>query len=180
MNDLIKVRKIVTHVENIFHEGGPVSKIPIKKGAVLIVLENPYAGQYVSKIIPMMEALKPLGLDAANKLIDLLGGADQVQSYGKGSIVGESGSGKTTLGKAILKLLPLTSGEIALDGQDINLIPSREIKEFRIRVQGVFQDPYSSMNAYMNVGQILETHLGWASSGLGRQIGNLLDLFVHD
>ena len=91
MNDLIKVRKIVTHVENIFHEGGPVSKIPIKKGAVLVVLENPYAGQYVSKIIPMMEALKPIGLDAANKLIDLLGGADQVQSYGKGSIVGESG-----------------------------------------------------------------------------------------
>ena len=91
MNDLIKVRKIVTHVENIFHEGGPVSKIPIKKGAVLVVLENPYAGQYVSKIIPMMEALKPIGLDAANKLIDLLGGADQVQSYGKGSIVGEAG-----------------------------------------------------------------------------------------
>ena len=91
MNDLIKVRKIVTHVENIFHEGGPVSKIPIKKGAVLVVLENPYADQYVSKIIPMMEALKPIGLDAANKLIDLLGGADQVQSYGKGSIVGESG-----------------------------------------------------------------------------------------
>ena len=91
MNDLIKVRKIVTHVENIFHEGGPVSKIPIKKGAVLIVLENPYAGQYVSKIIPMMDALKPIGLDAANKLIDLLGGADQVQSYGKGSIVGEAG-----------------------------------------------------------------------------------------
>lgn len=75
------------------------------------------------------------------------------------SIVGESGSGKTTLGKAILKLLPLTSGEIALDGQDINLIPSREIKEFRIRVQGVFQDPYSSMNAYMNVGQILREPL---------------------
>jgi len=91
MSDLIKVRKIVTHVENIFHEGGPVSKIPIKKGAVLIVLENPYAGQYVSKIIPMMDALKPIGLDAANKLIDLLGGADQVQSYGKGSIVGEAG-----------------------------------------------------------------------------------------
>ena len=91
MNDLIKVRKMVTHVENIFHEGVPVSKIPIKKGAVLIVLENPYAGQYVSKIIPMMDALKPIGLDAANKLVDLLGGADQVQSYGKGSIVGEAG-----------------------------------------------------------------------------------------
>jgi len=91
MNDLIKVRKIVTHVENIFHEGGPAHKDPIKKGAVLIVLENPYAGSFIEDITPMMEALKPMGLDAANRLIDLLGGADQIQSYGKGSIVGESG-----------------------------------------------------------------------------------------
>ena len=91
MNDLIKVRKIVTHVENIFHEGGPAHKDPIKKGAVLIVLENPYAGSFIEDITPMMEALKPIGLDAANRLIDLLGGANQIQSYGKGSIVGESG-----------------------------------------------------------------------------------------
>ncbi len=91
MNDLIKVRKIVTHIENIFHEGGPAHKDPIKKGAVLIVLENPYAGSFVEDITPMMEALKPIGLDAANRLINLLGGADQIQSYGKGSIVGESG-----------------------------------------------------------------------------------------
>mgnify|MGYP000223964808 CR=1 FL=1 len=91
MNDLIKVRKIVTHVENIFHEGGPAHSEPIKKGAVLIVLENPYAGSYVEDITPMMEALKPVGLDAAKQLIELLGGADQIQSYGKGSIVGEAG-----------------------------------------------------------------------------------------
>ncbi len=91
MNDLIKVRKMVTHVENIFHEGGPANNDPIKKGAILIVLENPYAGSFVEDITPMMEALKPIGLDAANNLIDLLGGADQVQSYGKGSIVGEAG-----------------------------------------------------------------------------------------
>tara|TARA_B100000029_G_C17471609_1_gene922195 strand:- start:212 stop:1192 length:981 start_codon:yes stop_codon:yes gene_type:complete len=76
------------------------------------------------------------------------------------SIVGESGSGKTTLAKAILKLLPLTSGKIILDGEDINLIHPKDIKKFRRRVQGVFQDPYSSMNSYMNVGQILREPLG--------------------
>jgi len=91
MNDLIKVRKIVTHIENIYHEGGPANTEPIKKGAILIVLENPYAGSYVEDITPMMEALKPIGLDVANQLIELLGGADQIQSYGKGSIVGEAG-----------------------------------------------------------------------------------------
>ena len=91
MNDLIKVRKIVTHIENIYHEGGPAHTEPIKKGAIMIVLENPYAGSYVEDITPMMEALKPIGLDVANQLIELLGGADQIQSYGKGSIVGEAG-----------------------------------------------------------------------------------------
>ena len=43
MNELIKVRKIVTHVENIYHEGGQLRKEAIKKGAILIVLENPNA-----------------------------------------------------------------------------------------------------------------------------------------
>ena len=91
MNELIKVRKIVTHVETIYHEGGQARIEPIKKGALLIVLENPYAGEFVDEIIPMMDALKPVGLDVAKQLIELLGGADKIQSYGKGSIVGEAG-----------------------------------------------------------------------------------------
>ena len=91
MNALIKVRKIVSHVENIYHEGGQPRKEAIKKGAILIVLENPYAGDYVDAITPMMDALKPVGLDAAGKLIEMLGGPDKIQSYGKGSIVGEAG-----------------------------------------------------------------------------------------
>ena len=57
----------------------------------MIVLENPYAGSFVDEIVPMMDALKPVGLDAAEQLIKLLGGADKIQSYGKGSIVGEAG-----------------------------------------------------------------------------------------
>ena len=91
MQNLIKVRKIVTHAENIFHEGGPSQKKPIKKGAIMIVIENPYAGKYVDDITPMMDALKPVGLDAAEQLIKLLGGKNKIQSYGKGSIVGENG-----------------------------------------------------------------------------------------
>ncbi len=91
MENLIKIRKIVTHTENIFHEGGPVQKNSIKKGAVMVVLENPYAGKFVEDITPMMDALKPVGLDAAKQLIKLLGGKNKIQSYGKGSIVGENG-----------------------------------------------------------------------------------------
>jgi len=75
------------------------------------------------------------------------------------AIVGESGSGKTTLGKAILKLLDPTSGRIIFDDQDINLIRTSDVKKFRLQVQGVFQDPYSSMNAFMSVKQILNEPL---------------------
>ena len=63
----------------------------MKKGAILIVLKNPFAGSYVEDVLPMMDALKPVGLEAAQELISLLGGAGQIQSYGKGSIVGEDG-----------------------------------------------------------------------------------------
>ena len=89
MNELIKIRKTVTHVETIRHDGGPPINEPLKKGAVLIVLRNPYAGSYVEDVMPMMDALKSVGLQAAQELISLLGGADKIQSYGKGSIVGE-------------------------------------------------------------------------------------------
>ena len=91
MSEMINVRKTVTLVETIRHEGGTPPEKPLKKGAILIVLKNPFAGSYVEDVLPMMDALKPVGLEAAQELIYLLGGAGQIQSYGKGSIVGEDG-----------------------------------------------------------------------------------------
>ncbi|MCH2292216.1 MAG: amino acid synthesis family protein [SAR324 cluster bacterium] len=91
MSEMINVRKTVTLVETIRHEGGTPPEKPLKKGAILIVLKNPFAGSYVEDVLPMMDALKPVGLEAAQELISLLGGAGQIQSYGKGSIVGEDG-----------------------------------------------------------------------------------------
>ncbi|MGA1598686.1 MAG: amino acid synthesis family protein [bacterium] len=91
MSELVKIRKMVTYIETIHHEGGPVRPEPYLKGAVLVVLENPYAGGYVEDVSPMMEALKPLGLQAATHLISLLGGKEKVEGYGKGSIVGADG-----------------------------------------------------------------------------------------
>ena len=87
-----KVRKIVTIVEDIFHEGGPVAETPLKRGAVLAVIENPFAGRYEENIEGFMKDLEPLGLEMAKKLIDVLGGDPAlVQGYGKGSIVGQGG-----------------------------------------------------------------------------------------
>lgn len=91
MPDVV-VRKIATVIEEVFHEGGPPANVPQKRGAVVAVIANPYAGGYVEDIQPFMEDLKPLGLEMAQKLIDALGGdASVIEGYGKGSIVGTAG-----------------------------------------------------------------------------------------
>lgn len=91
MPDVI-IRKMVTSIEEIFHEGGPRTNTPLKRGYVMAVIENPYAGSYVEDIQPFMEDLKPLGLTMAQKLLAALGvEAEQIEGYGKGSIVGVGG-----------------------------------------------------------------------------------------
>lgn len=87
-----KIRKIVTSVEEIFHEGGPVSENPHRRASILAVVENPFAGRYEPKITGFMKDLEPLGLDMAKRLIALLGGGPaEVEGYGKGAIVGAAG-----------------------------------------------------------------------------------------
>jgi len=87
----IQLRKLSLSCEEIHHEGGPVSSEPVLRACALAVIHNPFAGAYASEIESFMDDLKPLGLEMAKRLVDLLGGADKVQSYGKGSIVGASG-----------------------------------------------------------------------------------------
>ncbi len=92
MSDLIQLRKITMHFEEIYHEGGPPPGQPLVRAAILAVAHNPYAGRYVEDLMPFMEALRPLGLDLARRLIDALGGHPQaIQGYGKGAIVGTAG-----------------------------------------------------------------------------------------
>lgn len=62
------------------------------------------------------------------------------------SLIGESGSGKSTIGKMILRLIPISAGSISIDGVDIATIKSGDLKEYYRKVQGVFQDPFSSNN----------------------------------
>ncbi|PTE10967.1 amino acid synthesis family protein [Mesorhizobium helmanticense] len=88
----VVVRKFLVQVEEIFHEGGPVAAHPLKRGAVVAVIANPFAGRYVEEITGFMDDLKPLGLDMARRLIDAIGeGASAVEGYGKGAIVGAAG-----------------------------------------------------------------------------------------
>ena len=111
------------------------------------------------------------------------------------AIVGESGCGKTTLGRVSLRLLEPTSGRVIFNGQDITETPESRLKSFRRSAQGIFQDPFTSLDPYMTIRQIVEEPLvihgeGSASERLDRvewaldevrmrPAGDFLDRFPH-
>ena len=74
-------------------------------------------------------------------------------------LVGESGCGKTTVGRAIMRLQPRDSGNVRFQGKDIYSLGSREMKALRRDMQIIFQDPYSSLDPRMPVGEIVSEGL---------------------
>jgi len=89
---MIEIRRIFTHVESIAHEFGPPADQPLLRGAIGIVMTNPYAGRYEPDILPMMDALGAVGVDMAERLrVAMDVPAERIQGYGKGAIVGANG-----------------------------------------------------------------------------------------
>jgi hypothetical protein len=89
---MIEIRRVLTQVEDIHHEFGPVADVPLRRGAIAAVLRNPFAGRFAADILPMMEALNPVGIDMAHQLraaMDIP--VERIESYGKGAIVGSAG-----------------------------------------------------------------------------------------
>ncbi|WP_374299104.1 amino acid synthesis family protein [Ferrovibrio sp.] len=88
----VEVRRIVCITDEIFHDGGAKVAKPPRRGVIGALVKNPYAGRYVEDITPMMEALKPVGVELTRRLVAALGGnPKEIEAYGKGAIVGAGG-----------------------------------------------------------------------------------------
>ena len=85
------------------------------------------------------------------------------------AIVGESGSGKTTTARMLLKVIEPTSGRILFEGQDIQSFDRAQQKEFRQKVQPIFQDPYSSLNPMFTIERIIEEPLAFYKRGSSKE-----------
>lgn len=100
-----------------------------------------YGGKAFQKRVGDIKAVDDVNLDIEEK--EILG------------LVGESGCGKTTLAKAILGLIPKTSGKVLFQGQYLDQIPPEQEKESRRKIQAIFQDPFLSLNPRMRVADVV-------------------------
>ncbi len=85
------------------------------------------------------------------------------------AIVGESGSGKTTTARMLLKVIEPTSGSMLFDGQDVAGLRGKHLREFRQKVQPIFQDPYSSLNPMFTIERIIEEPLEFYKRGSSKE-----------
>ena len=94
-------------------------------------------------------------------------------------VVGESGCGKTTVGRSILRLIEPTSGQVFFNGQDLLQLRGEELRKMRASFQIIFQDPFSSLDPRMSVGEIigepLRNHRSASRSEIKDRVAHLLN-----
>ncbi|MEM6910219.1 MAG: ATP-binding cassette domain-containing protein [Verrucomicrobiota bacterium] len=95
-------------------------------------------------------------------------------------LVGESGCGKSTLSRCVMQLLPVTSGRIVLEGQELTALSQWQVRPLRLNFQMVFQDPYASLNPRMTIFSTLaeavrQRHPRAQESDLEKRIGKLME-----
>jgi oligopeptide/dipeptide ABC transporter ATP-binding protein len=96
-------------------------------------------------------------------------------------VVGESGCGKSTLGKTILRLTEPTGGEVFLEGEDIVSMNEKQLRRTRLKMQMIFQDPYSSIDPRMSVAQIISdplkvNHLCGSRKEIDDRVDRMMDV----
>jgi oligopeptide/dipeptide ABC transporter ATP-binding protein len=94
-------------------------------------------------------------------------------------LVGESGCGKTTVGRSLLRLVEPTSGEVIVNGKDLLAMDKEELRKMRASLQIIFQDPFSSLDPRMSVGEIIaepiRNHLQSSRSEIRDRVAYLMD-----
>jgi len=95
-------------------------------------------------------------------------------------LVGESGSGKSTAGRALLNLVPIESGRVVVDGEDMAAMRGRRLRSFRRRMQMIFQDPYSSLDpsatVAASIAEPLRVHEGLSEKRAWSRVLELLEV----
>ena len=127
--------------------GADLDSSASRHGEPLLVVEN------LKKYFPIKEGfLIDRTVDYVRAVDDVSFEIRQGETMG---LVGESGSGKSTTGYCVLQLLKPTSGSVRFDGEELTTMPRNELRRMRREMQIVFQDPYSSLNPRMTIGDIV-------------------------
>lgn len=112
--------------------------------------------RHVTKHYPVRGGILQKTIGHVHAVDDVSFDIDAGETFG---LVGESGCGKTTIGRTILRVVPLTSGQIIFHGQDLTRVRGSELKALRRDLQMIFQDPYSSLDPRLTIGATIEEGL---------------------
>ena len=90
---LINIRKKILNVETTYHEGGALAPVPLKIGVIAVVVNNPFAGRFAEagELAEYVKQARGMANEMVPELVAALGGADKIETYGKGALVGVNG-----------------------------------------------------------------------------------------